>query len=376
MAKTTRRPFPAGGLVPSGDLVGREQVIDTFVRRVYDLKSSVYLSGPRQIGKTSVVIEALRRIRKKGGRTVYIDCTAPVDFESIAGRIASAVYDEKAKAAGAFARLRGVIAGFRPSVIHPDSGLVLTFFGPNPPPSAQRFEKALTLADEFAVADKARTVVIFDEFPRLAEVDPHIFDRVRAQLQHAVHNTAYAFMGSQVGMLRSLFSERTSMLHRLASPFDLPAPSTSEWIRYVEARFSAWKKPLGRGEAGRLAELTGGHPRDLMEMCRALLEIRLARRKSLEDVDLALEQTLAALSATFDQIWNSLALPTGTHVTAARIASGGPLYSGRARKTVQRSIDRLEQDGLIRRVGGRGRYEFTEPLFGIWVRRRTAMTAQ
>jgi len=343
MAKVTRRPFPAGGLVPTEDLVGRGAAIDTLVRRVYDLKSSVYLSGPRQVGKTSVVTEALRRIRKKGGRAVYVDCTVPVDFETVALRIASAAYDEKAKTA-------------------------------SPPPAAQRFEKALTLANELAVADKVRTVVVFDEFPRLAEVDPHIFDRVRAQLQHAVNNTAYVFMGSQVGMLRSLFGERTSMLHRLASPFDLPAPSASEWVRYVEGRFAAWKKPLGRGEAGRLVELTGGHPRDLMEMCRVLLEIRLAGPKTPEDVDLALEQTLAALSATFDQIWNSLSLPTGTHVTAARIASGVPLYSGRPRQTVQRSTDRLEQDGLIRRLGERGRYEFTEPLFGIWVRRQTRTT--
>jgi len=374
MAKVTRRPFPAGGLVPTEDLVGRGAAIDTLVRRVYDLKSSVYLSGPRQVGKTSVVTEALRRIRKKGGRAVYVDCTVPVDFETVALRIASAAYDEKAKTAGAFARLRGVIGGLRPTVIHQDSGLVLMFFGSNPPPAAQRFEKALTLANELAVADKVRTVVVFDEFPRLAEVDPHIFDRVRAQLQHAVNNTAYVFMGSQVGMLRSLFGERTSMLHRLASPFDLPAPSASEWVRYVEGRFAAWKKPLGRGEAGRLVELTGGHPRDLMEMCRVLLEIRLAGPKTPEDVDLALEQTLAALSATFDQIWNSLSLPTGTHVTAARIASGVPLYSGRPRQTVQRSTDRLEQDGLIRRLGERGRYEFTEPLFGIWVRRQTRTT--
>lgn len=367
----TRRPFPAGGLVPTEDLVGRGHDIAAFVRRVYELKTSVYVSGPRQVGKTSVVVEALRRVRRQDGRAVYIDCTAPVDFETIAVRIASASYDETAKATGAFARLRDVIGGLRPTVMHPDSGLALTFFGGSAPAPERRFEKALALADELAVADKVRTVVVFDEFPRLAEVDAHIFDRVRAQLQHAVKNTAYVFMGSQVGMLRSLFGVRTSMLHRLASPFELETPSTAEWVRYLEGRFSAWKRPLAKREAERLVELTGGHPRDLMEMSRILLEIRLAGPKSSQDVDLALEQTLATLSATFEQIWRSLALPSGTYVTAARIASGAPLYTRRARQTVRRSVERLEQDGLIRRLADRGRYEFTEPLFGIWVRRQT-----
>lgn len=144
MAKGTRRSFPTGGLVPAADLVGREAAIDAFVRRVYDLKSSVHLSGPRQVGKTSVVTEALRRIRKKGGRAVYVDCSAPVDLVTIATRLASATYDEKSKSAGAFARLREVVGGVRPTVMHPDSGLAVTFFGGDPPPPSRRFEKALT----------------------------------------------------------------------------------------------------------------------------------------------------------------------------------------------------------------------------------------
>lgn len=360
--------------MPTADLVGRDAAITTFLRRVHALKASVYLSGPRQVGKTSVAVEVLRRVRKKGGRGVYVDCTAPVDLETIAVRIASATYDEKAKTVGGFARLRDIVRGLRPTVMHPDSGLAVTFFGGNPPAPERRFERALALADEFAVADRVRTVVVFDEFPRLAEVDERIFELVRARLQHAVRNTAYVFMGSQVGMLRSLFGDRTSMLHRLASPFELSLPSSAEWVRYIEGRFSAWKRPLGRGEADRLVQLTGGHPRDLMEICRILLELRLSGPKSAQDVDLALEQTLAALSATFEQIWKSLALPTGTYVTAARIASGAPLYSARPRQTARRSIERLEQDGLIRRLDDRGRYEFTEPLFGIWVRRQTITT--
>lgn len=374
MTKSARRSFPTGGLVPAADLVGRDVTIHAFVRRVHELKSSVHLSGPRQVGKTSVVIEALRRIRKKGGRSVYVDCTAPVDLVTVATRLASATYDEKAKAAGAFARLRQAVGGVRPTVMHPDSGLAVTFFGGDPPPPSRRFDKALALADELAATDSVRTVVVFDEFPRLAEVDPHIFDQVRAQLQHSVRNTAYVFMGSQVGMLRSLFGQRGSMLHRLASPFELAAPDTSEWVLYIESRFSAWKKPLGPGEAARLVQSTGGHPRDLMEICRALLEIRLAGPSGTTDVELALEQALAALTVTFEQIWRSLAQPKGTYLSAARIASGISLYRGRPRKTVQRSLERLEQDGLIRRLGERGQYEFTEALFGIWVRRQTAAT--
>lgn len=369
MPTSRRRPFPTGGLVPSEDLVGREDAIRALVRRVYELKSSVYFSGPRQTGKTSVVSEALKRILKAGGRAVYVDCTGLVDVATFAVKLATVTYDAKGSA-GAFARLRQTLTGVRPTVMHPDSGLAITFFGSQPPPAERRLEQALKLADELAVKDKKRTVVVFDEFPRLGELDDKIFDQVRSHLQHSVKNTAYIFMGSQVGMLRTLFTQRKNMLYRLASEFELPLPAETEWVRYMEQRFRSWKKPLGQGEAARMVEITGGHPRDLMEICRALLDIRLAGgRARSSDLDLALEQAIATLDDVFDEIWKSLAEPAGTRVTAVRIATGGPpLWQGRPRRTVQLSLERLERDGLIRK-SGRGRYVFTEKLFALWLHR-------
>lgn len=368
MSAARRRPFPTGGLVPAEDLVGREDAIRALVRRVYELKSSVYLSGPRQTGKTSVVSEASKRIDKAGGRSVYVDCTGLVDVASFAVKLAAATYDAK-RSVGAFARLRETLAGVRPAVMHPDSGLAITFFGSQPPPTERRLEQALKLADELAVQDRKRTVVVFDEFPRLNEFGDKIFEQVRAYLQRSVQNTAYIFMGSQVGMLRTLFTQRQNMLYRLASEFELPAPADAEWIRYIERRFRAWKKPLGQTEAARMVEITGGHPRDLMEMCRALLDIRLAGPARSSDLDLALEQAIATLDDVFGEIWKSLVEPAGTRVTAVRIATGAPpLWQGRARRTVQLSLERLERDGLVRK-SGRGRYAFTEKLFALWLHR-------
>lgn len=374
MAAQPRRPFPTGGLVEAEDLVGREATIRALVQRVYELKASIYLSGPRQIGKTSVVREALKRIEKAGGRAVYMDCTTGlVDVATFAFKLATATYDAKGSA-GSFARLREMVTAVRPTVMHADSGLAVTFFGSEPPSPLRRLEQALRLADELAVKDKKRTVVVFDEFPRLSELDTKIFDQARSALQASVRNTAYIFMGSQVGMLRTLFTQRKNMLYRLASEFELPMPAATEWVGYMEKRFRAWKKPLRQGEAARMVEVTGAHPRDLMEMCRALLDIRLAGRLGRSsDLDLALEQAIATLDDVFDEIWKSLAEPAGTRVTAVRIATGDPpIWRGRPRRTVQLSLERLEREGIIRR-SGRGSYSFTEKLFAQWLQRNMSL---
>ena len=57
--------------------------------------------------------------------------------------------------------------------------------------------------------------------------------------------------------------------------------------------------------------------------------------------------------------------------TAARIAAGRPVYGdGRPATQTVRTIERLGQLGLIRKRG-RGVYEFSEPLFGVFVRNLT-----
>lgn len=367
-AKDERRPFPTGGVVPAEDLVGRERTITDLLFRSYDQKASIALSAPRQVGKTSVVVELLDRVRKRGGRGVYLDCSTVVDEQSLAERLAAATYDEVRGQRGAFARLAELIGAARPVVYHADTGLAVTFFGERPRPVAEMLDKALGLADELAKTDRKRTVVAYDEFPRLAAISARIFDQIRARLQHANRNTAYIFLGSQVGMLRELFTRRR-MLYRLATPIEISPPTPSEWIDYMEARFRAWGKPLRQGEAERLVARSGGHPRDLMELCSHLLVIRTAGSNSPTDIDLALDQTMKGLEATFDQIWSGLDSPKGTRLTAMRIASGRPIWGGRPRRTVQRTIERLERDGLIRKVG-RGAYAFTEPLFARFIEQR------
>ncbi len=68
-------------------------------------------------------------------------------------------------------------------------------------------------------------MVVYDEFQRLASLSPTIFDRLRAVLQHHMTHTAYVFMGSETGLLDSLFRQRTEMPFRLATPLVLPLPS-------------------------------------------------------------------------------------------------------------------------------------------------------
>src|SRR5437879_11751042 len=80
--------FPVGGPVPAADLVGREAYLRRLIERLED-GQHVLISGPRRIGKTSIIVEALRRIRRHGGHTAYVDCLGATDIRGLGERLRS-----------------------------------------------------------------------------------------------------------------------------------------------------------------------------------------------------------------------------------------------------------------------------------------------
>src|SRR5260221_12735518 len=83
--------FPLGGPVPAADLVGREGYIRRPAARLRD-RNHTLIAGPRRIGKTSVMLEILRRPRRKGIHTANVDCMGATDIPRLGERLADAVH--------------------------------------------------------------------------------------------------------------------------------------------------------------------------------------------------------------------------------------------------------------------------------------------
>src|SRR2546427_12907688 len=82
--------FPVGGPVPAADLVGRETYLRRLTERLED-GQHVLISGPPRIGKTSIIIEALRRLRRHGAYTPDVDWLGATHIPGVGGRLAARV---------------------------------------------------------------------------------------------------------------------------------------------------------------------------------------------------------------------------------------------------------------------------------------------
>ena len=371
--------FPVGGPVPAADLVGREGFIRRIAERLSD-GNHVLLAGPRRIGKTSIILEVARRLRRRGALTAYVDCLGATDVRGLGERLVDALLENLSGVERSFEHAKAIAAGMRPSVKvkyeHVELALELAR-----EKNAQRFfEGALDLPRALAARTGKRVVVIFDEFQAAGRLGPRVFDVMRARFQ-AQRGVAYAFLGSEEGILEELFSEKGRAFYRFAVPIDLADAgghrfgiSPDDWLDYIQRKFAEKKIAIDEASVDRMLDATGGHPQDTMQLCAALYYLMRdsgARTVSAEHVAVAYEQALRELERPFALHWTELAGGKYLQQVAKRIAHGAVLYaaeSGIPRPEVLRALEALRARGLVTRLG-RGKYDFVEPMFAEYVRR-------
>src|SRR2546425_13142174 len=153
--------FPVGGPVPARDLVGRETYMRRLAERLGD-GNHVLVAGPRRIGKTSVILEVLRRLRRRGALAAYVDCLGATDVRGLGERLVDALLQNVSGVERTFEQAKRIAAGLQPTVKvkyeHVELALQLAR-----ETNAQRFfEGALDLPRALAKRTGKRVVIVFD----------------------------------------------------------------------------------------------------------------------------------------------------------------------------------------------------------------------
>lgn len=379
--------FPVGGPVPAEDLVGREADVRRIAARL-DEGEHLLIAGPRRIGKTSVILEVLRRLRRRRAVTAYVDCLGATDLRGLGERLTAALLASLEGKDGALEDARAIAAGMRPAGRIRYEHLELAMPVVRETSSQRAFEAALDLPKTIASRTGGRVVVALDEFQAAGRLGPRVFEVMRARFQ-AQRGVAYAFLGSEEGILEELFGEKGRPLYRFAVAYDLAEAGghrfgidPADWLAYLRRKFAQKRIAIPETEVDRIVDATGGHPQDTMQLCAALYH--LAREEGIRAataqlVDVAFEQAMRELERPFALHWADLGAQKYLQPVAKRIARGEILYAARAdaevpRAEVLRAVTSLRARGLVVRTG-RGRYEFLEPMFAEFVRRLDVLPA-
>ena len=374
--------FPIGGPVPAEDLVGRERYIGASVERLLD-GQNLLVAGPRRIGKTSVIFEALRRLRKKGAYTAYVDCLGATSLRGLGERLVDALLQNQTGVARSFEQAKALAGGAKLTARLRYEHLELAVELAREQNELRFFEGALELPQALAQKAKRRVVVALDEFQACSRLHQRIFDIMRTRFQ-TQRSVAYVFLGSEAGILESLFTTKSDPFYRFAVAHDLADPAghrfgidPEDWHLYVRQKFGSRGLAISEAMVDQVLDLTGGHPQDTMQVCAELyyfMRDAHLRTVTAQLLTLAYEQALRELERAFTLVWADLGKQKYHQVVAKRIAHGETLFTSASevpRIEVLRAVDTMKARGLVLRIG-RGRYEFVEPMFAAYVHRLDA----
>lgn len=356
-------PFPFQGPLDARLVQGRDDLVTDLIERVTARRVTALL-GPRRFGKTSILHRVGDELEAAGTTVVHVDLYEVSSTADLAVRLDHALASVRGPALD---RLHHFISAGEINL-----GFVKLMFSrrgsdqPDPLAVVHHLLDGLVTA-----AENTPMLVVFDEFGGIDRVDGAA-GLLRTKLQHHIRDVGLIFAGSQLSLMRAMFTDVARPFYGQAELVDVGPLTPRALRRIVDDGFRSTDRDPGN-LASSLIEFTGGHPQRSMQLADAAWRHAVPGDPARADLwGIALDhvrrqtdlsnETLFAHSQSNDQ-------------KVLRLVSNGEPIFGAASSVIgltagsgQSSRDRLVDQGEIMRVGSSWRV--VDPVYADWIRRR------
>lgn len=370
--------FPCGKPVTGKNLIGREKFIKEIIA-VLKNEQSVMIVSPRRYGKTSILLDVLRRMKKNGCYIGDIDIFDVVNKEELAEKIVITTLKNRTVSAEKLITLaKKGVQKLRSAVelkyiSREGFEIILDFAGGTKPEVI--LDEALDFPDEFSQHHNHRMIFAYDEFSDLEKFNGDLIKKMRAKFQRH-SNTTYIFSGSQESLMNRLFSDKKSAFYGFSRVLTLPKISEKEFKTYIIQTFKKQNIEIPENIARYITSKTDCHPYYTQFVCQQIY-YRVKGESDVvteDDVHASYEKAIDLHRAYFDALWQRIAHASSLQLNICRyLASGGKesLYSvfDERRQNVYHAINSLIDKGII--VKEESRYLLIEPLFRDYVNKRS-----
>jgi hypothetical protein len=376
-------PFRIHGIVTQSYFTNRAAELRRILTVLAEPGAKLVIYGPRRMGKTSAVAQALLRHRRKGGTALLADlstASSAVDMSNRVLEAAVAAFGRKWRdAVTLFVERIGVSLTLKPD---PATGLIIPAFDVSlraAPPEEQHKSLAATLnaIEALAVSKKTTIAVVLDEFQEITRFGGETAEwALRGAMQRHSH-LSYVLAGSASHLIQQMLGKGRA-LYALLDQMEFGPIDADHLSAWIDSRLGA-ARIRSDGAGARAVELAGPRTRDIVQLARQTYANTIASRKaSAADVDVALDHVVAEQDAPLRAMWSSLTshqqnvlravafnrqgLTTGQSLTLFALPSSG---------TATNAAAAMVESGLLERGETASGYGFDSPYFRRWVERNT-----
>lgn len=368
-----RNPFRFGDPV-EGDYYFPRPNLTQSVHQFLDSKIHVVLIGPRRFGKTSFIIDTIRREENLGKTCLLIDIFNVTSHRDFLQQILRALRS-KENWANKLKNWVNSLPTLRPKFNWETDLSGQTTFSISPEFSGDKDIKELIQDTLIALGQIGDHVIIaIDEFQKIAELDDQgwLEATLRTQMQQ-IKNAVFLFSGSRRSVIQDMLNNPSRPFYKACQIVDFLA-FEEDFTDWIVERFKSIQITCDKEAIKELRRLVQDTPNYVQMACFHLV----AQGVSHVDIPKINEvlttivkqnayayQTLLNTLTAFQQRALRLAAKEGEEIFFKEALSKYEISSGPA---LASAIKALKQKQILDEGTKKGKVIFDDPLFAIWLR--------
>ncbi len=379
--KLNENPFIFGEIIDDENFVNRAVELRQLVRDLAD-GQKVFLLSPRRFGKSSLVAMAMLKLKKRHIHTVSLTVSSYSSYAQFLEKFAEKVL----RAAGPWDRVKDWVTRFGRQV-KPDVNYNITTgevslslgkgAGFDPAPIAPEI---FALPGELTKNGDFRMAICLDEFQQITEFNGGSVENViRNQVQEQ-RGVGYVFAGSQPSLMQEMLSA-SRPFHKAGPQIFLDKISAADWKQFITAQFQRRGRTIADPALELLLSAADLIPYDVQRIAHELwdhAELQSKKQLGIADVEAVVNALVSGQSTYFELLWEQLAPRQRAALQAVAARGSADLYSQTLREefrlgpasTVQKAFQSLDAKDILDRY--KGDYFFLDPLFPLWIKKRSA----
>lgn len=376
MNKIQKNPFKFGDPV-EGDFYLNRPELENFVAQFLTNRIHLVLIGPRRFGKTSFLLNLLRKMEKKSHSYIFVDIFNITSHKDFLHQILRALKSRS----GWKDHIKTILGSI--SKIRPKLSTQLDVYTGQPAfdftldaITAERDVKEM-IQDVFSGLGKLKNGLIFaiDEFQKITEIDDNgwLEATLRTHMQQ-LKNVSFIFTGSRRSVIYDMLNNSARPLYKFCQSIEFPILG-EEFSDWVIDRFKSVGIKCERRAVDHLRKIVQDTPNYVQMICFHLVALG-KNHITVEEIDNALKIVVQQNAYAYQTLLNSLtsiqqralrlSAKEGKQVFATEFLKKYEISSGAA---LSSAIRTLKERGILDEDGtNRGMVVFDDPLFAIWLR--------
>ena len=265
----SNNPFYFGGVVRGKHFCNRKSEMATIQA---DLNNGINLLiyAPRRFGKTSLIENTLQQINK---HHIFLDMMSITDEKEFINdyfnAISKSLYTTTDKLINFFKKILNIRPNISVDFDQTGQAKYSLQFGISEQPDV--FKEIVDIPNRYAIHQKKRVIVIFDEFQEIRRLG--FEDKLRSAIQAHSDHVAYLFSGSKKSIMTQIFFDKTNAFYRSVKHVPVLPIDAESWIDYIRTGFRNFNKQIDPNHIHAILKISKGFPYYTQQIAYEIFQI-------------------------------------------------------------------------------------------------------